>query len=429
MIFSQLFDQLNGMLGNVFYLIYVSVPFWGVFIFGYLMVEMWLRYIRADYIFKQGSLLLELKLPKEINKSPRAMEIFFSTVFQQGGVGGLKEVYWDGRVKPFWSFELVSIGGQVKFYIWTHKKWKHFIETQLYAQYPQLEIYDVTADDYAKKVFWDPVKRGMWGTYFKKSKDDVFPVKTYIDYELDKDPKEEFKIDPMTSMIEYLGGLKEGEQAWFQILVQPHSEENFKGGQFKHKDPWDKKVIKAINTIRQSSLSQEDLEKKAKASDTRLSSAEKDKIKAMERHLGKIPYDVVIRAMYIAEEGHFDAINISAMIGAFRQYSSPASNGISLGWNTDIADRTKDYVWLFGWLVFPKKIADRIVTKYKISMLSAYKQRSVFQYPYKHKHITPYVLTTEELATIFHFPGEVSQTPTFERISSTKATAPANLPI
>ncbi len=390
---------------------------------------MYLRYIRADWIFKQGSVLLELKLPKEILKSPRAMELFFTTTFQQGSVGTLKEVYVDGRVRPWWSFELVSIGGQVKFFIWSHKKWKHLIETQLYGQYPQLEIYDVTNDDYAKKVFWDPAKRGMWGTYFKLAADDTIPIKTYIDYELDKDPKEEFKIDPMTSMIEYLGGLKEGEQSWFQILVQPHGEETLKNGHLKHKDPWKKRVEKAINEIRASTLSTEDIEKKAKFNDARLSPAERDKIKAMERHLGKVPYDVVIRAMYVGEEGHFNAINIPGMIGAFQQYGSPSLNGIRLAWNTDIADRSKDIVWLTSWLGFPTRIAENIVAKYKTSMLSAYKQRSVFQYPYKHKHITPYVLTTEELATIFHFPGEVSQTPTFERVNSTKASAPANLPI
>ena len=52
---------------------------------------------------------------------------------------------------------------------------------------------------------------------------DVYPIKTYIDYGLDKpDLKEEFKIDPMTSVLEYMGSLKKGEQAWIQILMQCH---------------------------------------------------------------------------------------------------------------------------------------------------------------------------------------------------------------
>ncbi|OHB13689.1 MAG: hypothetical protein A2Y49_02110 [Candidatus Zambryskibacteria bacterium RIFCSPLOWO2_12_39_8] len=59
-------------------------------------------------------------------------------------------------------------------------------------------------------------------------------------------------------------------------------------------------------------------------------------------------------------------------------------------------------------------------------MLDAYKRREYFFKPYKRKH---FVLNTEELATLFHFPGQVSTTPTFTRIESKKAEAPANLPI
>jgi hypothetical protein len=149
----------------------------------------------------------------------------------------------------------------------------------------------------------------------------------------------------------------------------------------------------------------------------------------MERHLGKYHYDVMIRAFYIAEQGHFNAINISGLIGAFRGYGSPGMSSFGVGWNTDISDDNKDRIWLISWLGFPDKMVAKLVASYKASMLSAYKQRSIFQYPYKNKHATPYVMTVEELATIFHFPGEVSQTPTFERVASSKASAPANLPI
>jgi hypothetical protein len=40
----------------------------------------------------------------------------------------------------------------------------------------------------------------------------------------------------------------------------------------------------------------------------------------------------------------------------------------------------------------------------------------------------PSVMTTEELATIYHFPGKVATTPTLGRIPSKRAEAPANLP-
>jgi len=41
----------------------------------------------------------------------------------------------------------------------------------------------------------------------------------------------------------------------------------------------------------------------------------------------------------------------------------------------------------------------------------------------------PFIMNTEELATIYHFPGEVSKTPSLSRISAKKAEPPTNLPI
>ena len=66
------------------------------------------------------------------------------------------------------------------------------------------------------------------------------------------------------------------------------------------------------------------------------------------------------------------------------------------------------------------------VNKKKRRMLNAYKLRSYFYPPYQKKW---FVINTEGLATIFHLPGSVSQTPTFARITSKKAEPPSNLPI
>jgi hypothetical protein len=61
-------------------------------------------------------------------------------------------------------------------------------------------------------------------------------------------------------------------------------------------------------------------------------------------------------------------------------------------------------------------------------MLEAYKMRSFFQYPFKNFEATPMILMTEELATIYHFPGSVAGTPTLGRIPSKKSEPPTNLP-
>jgi hypothetical protein len=62
-------------------------------------------------------------------------------------------------------------------------------------------------------------------------------------------------------------------------------------------------------------------------------------------------------------------------------------------------------------------------------ILEAYKLRSYFQGPYKNSFVDKAILTTEELATLFHIPGSVVSTPTVTKISSRKSDAPSNLPI
>lgn len=67
---------------------------------------------------------------------------------------------------------------------------------------------------------------------------------------------------------------------------------------------------------------------------------------------------------------------------------------------------------------------------YRKMVLDAYKRRSSFAGPYKHWMSKPYVLTVEELATLYHFPsGDVASTPTLPRLPSKKAEAPSNLPV
>jgi hypothetical protein len=52
---------------------------------------------------------------------------------------------------------------------------------------------------------------------------DFLPMKTYVDFGLDKDPKEEFKIDPITPLLEMMGSIGKGEHLWYQIILQEES--------------------------------------------------------------------------------------------------------------------------------------------------------------------------------------------------------------
>ncbi len=196
---------------------WVLAPVWFTLAMILTWLDLWLTYKRREWIKAQGSALLEIKIPREMFKSPLAMEMFLNSLYG-AGVGNLMDVYLKGRVRAWFSLEIVSIDGQVRFFIWGHKNMKSRIEAQLYAQFPNVSVQEVA--DYTLGVHRNPEKITFgWFGQFALTKADAYPIKTYIDYGLDKDAKEEYKHDPIVPMLEFLGSLKKGEQAWIQILI------------------------------------------------------------------------------------------------------------------------------------------------------------------------------------------------------------------
>ena len=393
------------------------------------LVIVWLKirfkWLTMKYVEEQKSCLLEIKLPKEILKSPAAMEIFFSHL-GAGGAGNWGEAFLDGKTRPWFSLEIVSTGGQVRFFVWcSQAKTRNVVEAQLYAQYPNLEIYETT-EDYTKDFYFDLEKFPMAATQYELSKPDPYPIKTYIDYGLDRDQKEEYKIDPITSIIEYLGSLKAGENAWIQILIQKHEKEGFFHGKMVEGKDLKKEIQEVIKEIKEKDIPEpENEEDKPKAPAP--TKGQKDLIAAIERSATKAPYDCMIRSIYITDKDSFNSANIGGLIGGLKQYGSNDLNGFKPK-SADVSNTQKDLARIFP---FIKKKNDEQIAEMKEDLLYSYKLRSYFQGPYKELGDTkPFVLTTEELATIFHFPsGMVSQTPTLKRVGSKKSEAPSNLPI
>ena len=203
----------------LYYLAFIFVPY-----FLYVLAwDFWVMYRNAQYFAKQTYVLLEIKPPKEILKSPRAMEFCIAGMWQTANEKNWYEKFWKGQTRAWFSLEIVSIDGNVHFFIWTRKGYKNQIEANLYSQYPGIEISEVP--DYTLPFAYDPSTSTFWGTEFEFSKPDAFPIKTYIDYGMDKDPKEEFKIDPITPFIEFIGSLPRGTNVWLQIIIRAHKAE------------------------------------------------------------------------------------------------------------------------------------------------------------------------------------------------------------
>ena len=378
----------------------------------------WLEYLEKEALLKMDWIMLEIKVPKDVHKTPQAMEIIFAGLEQGAPDDDWYKKWWKGaQVAAFSSLELVSIEGNVYFFIRIQKGQRGTFESLIYSQYPGAEISVV--DDYTRYVpEWKP--GNGWNidvAEFHLEKEDPIPIKTYIDYGLDNKSlslDEEQKIDPITPLIEVLGSLKQYEQLWIQIVVRQSTK------RFKNKAgedlAWvkqgrefvDEKIKEVSNTL----IGEGEKAKKV-GGYKNLSIADQNLVDAIEKSLQKVGFDVGMRAIYLAKKDA-DKKRMGSVKVAMKQFNAPHLNSfkaIGVGFK---------YPWQ-DWNDMRKN--DDLKKWFK-----QYVQRAFFYEGLAAKKKI-FTLNTEELATIFHFPGRVSTTGTFERIQAQKAEPPANLPI
>jgi hypothetical protein len=392
-------------------------PIWLPLALAPLFFEYWMFYVQMKFAVKNGRTTLRIKLPPTVTKSPQAMEAFFTQAHNVNSSDNLFQTYIDGKHPLVLSFELVSIGGEVRFYINVPTiKSKDTIEAQLYAYYPGVEVVEEEID-YMGEVVWNPEEWTIMSFRHVKKEDQEFPIKTYIDFGMDKLPKEEEQIvDPMATIIEKIASIKPYERIWIQILCKSHKAKNIKTGHLRAVPSWDKKVYEKIDE-----MMGREKGKKVGPMETdevpRLTMGERDTIAAMERNAGKFAFETAIRWMYITKPGKFDGNLIAPMIQAFGQYNMFKRNGFSLGWRTDY-----DYN-MFRDRSGKKKLA---MKKWE---LDHYKKRRYSVDKWETANTAMKIMTTEELATIYHLPSNAVVTPGLTRITSNRGEAPSNLPI
>lgn len=401
-------------LGRVFELAYQNVWVASPAILSVIAWKTWVRYVNSEFLRKMQWILLEIKLPKEIRRSPLAMELTLAAFHQTGGTSQWYDKYWKGQVRNYFSLEIVSIEGAVHFFIRTQTRFRNGVESYIYAQYPEAEIAEVP--DYVDSMSYTKNGRWMmWGNEFRHLKPDPYPIKTYVDYGLDRVAKEEEKADPISQTIELMGSMKKGEQMWFQIIIRATESE------------WRKVGDAEVAKIKAKKLEETGADK---FNEQMLTKGEKDIISAIERNTAKIGFDAGLRVIYIAEKDSFDGGNISSVMNLLKQYNTSDLNGF---WHKRIT--AIDYPWQNyinidippfapSWPFF--SITGDVVEKKKMRIFELYKKRAYFYKPYNR---VPLVLSAEELATIYHFPGEVSATPSFARVEAKKSEPPVNLPI
>ncbi len=389
-------------------------PIWIPLTLFYILFERWQDYTGLKFQDENGRVTLWIKPPQEVFKSPEAMESVFAQAFQSYGPENLIQAYLDGKRPLTYSFEIAFVEGEVRFYLNVpKKKVKNHIEALLYANYPGIEVVELPVD-YTAEVKNDLDNHDFMAFHLSKKDDEVLPLKTYIDFGLDKMPKEEEKFEPMAPLLEHIGKCKPHERIWIQFLATPHVKQNFKTGSLEEKTTWEKAAKTKIKEMMKGEKSND-----PDNPDTppRLTQGERDTIAAIERNISKVAYEVSIRAMYITlDKKKFDGDMIGPSFRGLSQWDMIGRNQIGVRWRTD-----------FDWPM----ISDPSGTRkkyYKRREMDYYKGRNWVDGDAKTHADAPKVMSVEELASIYHIPGKAVLTPSLSRVEAIRRNAPTNLP-
>lgn len=399
----------------MFSIIFATSPIWLPILLFWLMYEKWMDFVKLKFKIGQGRTTLRIKIPQETFKSPEAMEQVLAQVHNVQSPDNLWQTYIDGKHPLIMSLEIVSIGGDVRLYInCPTKKVKNAVESQLYAQYPGVEVVEEDPD-YTAEIHPNFDDYDLFAFHMKQKGDEEYPIKTYIDFGMDKLPKEEFKIDPMAPMIEHLSSIKPHERLWIQFLCIPHAKKNFKTGYIHGENTWEGRVQKKIDEMmgrKGDKTGPAELENQP-----RLTPGERSVIEAMERNMGKYAYEVGIRWVYVTKKGTFDGNLIAPTIRSFSAYDLIGRNQIGVAWRTDY-----DYNWFSDW-------SGKRKAKLKLKEVKNYKLRKKLFGTAINPGMKFQIMSVEELATMFHIPSSTVMSPGLARIPSTRKEAPPNLPI
>lgn len=395
-----------------------------------LFIELWVKYLKIKAIKKIKWLLLEVKIPRDIEKTPRAMEQVFSGL--HGILSKVKflDKYWIGKVQQWFSFEIAGIDGSVYFFIRTPENFRNLVEAQIHSQYPSAEILEVLdyAAPLAKKI--PSQTYDLNGVEFILEKDDYYPIRTFLSFE---ERVAERRIDTMSSFLEILSKLGPNENIFIQYLIQPTGEKDWRekgieavnkliGKETKVKKNWFENIFEGLDEFIVNLLGAVAIypewsgakKEETKAAIQNLSPGNKLVAEAIENKISKLAFKVCVRFAYIARRDIFNKANMAAVNGAFKQFNTINLNAFK---SNKRAGTTADQPRIIPF------IKNRREFIRKIAFVDRYVNRKMA------KNKKEFILNIEELATIYHYPILVVETPTMRRVEAKKVEPPVSLPV
>lgn len=400
---------------NFQFLLFAS-PLWMPAVLFHFALKRYIDANRVAFIKKQDTILLEIKLPRDTRRTPLAMETVFSSMHIGGGETTWYKRIIEGRSRPWYSYEIASIGGQVHYFVWMREGWRRPFESYIYAQYPGVEVIEAT--DYSRLIDPSHAPYTMTAFEFTKTKPDPYPLKTYVDYGLDKVAKPEEQVDPLAQLLEVLGSLGPKEQLWLQFVVRIHKGEKYGEDQKRN---WKDEAKEVIAELREEDKVESEYVdasgvKRVTTSYPNPTRAMTNRIEAIEKNTGKQAYDVGIRGIYCAPKDSAYGTMGGVLVNIFKPFNSENANSLMPA-DGRWSNHFNDYPW--------EDKHGHHSAHANHSVLEFYRRRAFFHPPYVGVHN---VMSIEELATIYHIPSSSVTTPSLPRIQSTTSEAPSNLP-
>jgi len=359
-----------------------------------LLIRFLIRSLAADKNYLQHQLFL-VKLPKE---KPKDNEGGFTvaqmreeiakgeTIF--ASIGGLKadrnfKSWLYGRQDHF-SFEVVSSQNKIAFYVAAPRSHARYLEQQINAHYPEASIEEI--EDYNS---FSPDSQVVAG-FLKTKKSFYFPIKTY----------QKMEVDPMNSIINVMSKLSKDESVAIQYVVRSaapgwHGQTKQVVTKIIEKNSV-KYGLKAANPLAGflSFFSSVVGNKKSTepAAPKTLTEVEKEMLKAMEEKNSKSGLDVNVRVIACAKTTVQAKLYLDNIASAFGEYNN-YTYGNNFSRVTDAGDSLiLDFIF--------RRFRDKI----------------------------SFLLNTEELASIFHFPLKYTETPNILWLTAKTAPAPSEVP-
>ena len=365
----------------------------------------WLFYIRTLYAKAISWVLLEVKIAKNIETTPKAMEQVFASVSAIYSFKiSLYEKWWNGKIQDKVSFEIVGYAGGVYFFARTPVKFKNLVEAAIYAQYPGAEIR--VSNDYTEILPGSLPNEtyDLYGMDLVLVKEDAYPILMYEHFE---DKENERRLDPIAGLTEAMSKLKEGEMIWIQLILEPADLEWKKKGDLLVQKLIGAEppkgfglgalIIEAISTLFSASPAPVVPERKEAPNKLlSMTQGQKDVVEEIEHKLSKIGFKTTLRFIYVDHRDRFSRANVAAVSGAFSQFNTMHLNGFKPEGSTMTIGRG-----LFRAVNLLRR---------KRNLYRMYKTREFA--------LKTFILNIEELATIYHYPTMFVGAPKLQRLEA-----------